>query len=385
MKMYRKLISVYPLHTMKSQPIYLDYNSTAPLALSARKIFLEESPYGNASSQHSIGKQALKEVNLVRKILFGKFSLDSKLFDLFFHSGATESVNTILNLEKDDCLIYYSSDHPCVTKLSKILEEKGVKTKCLKLDNSGVIDFFTLERDLENIDFEKGKTWLNMTWLHNETGVINSLDQVAKLKDRFPQLNIHVDAVQSIGKMDAWNILNSTIDAYTYSGHKFGSLKGVGFSFIKKGILRKTLLHGGGQQSGMRAGTLNTHGILSLERALAEVDIDSSDLIELKRKIIELLKKSVPLKIIENDSWNTICFIHPTKKADEMLIHFDLAGLCVSSGSACSSGSIEASQTLLDMGLGELAKNSIRISLGKRNLEQKDELLKRLSLVLQKL
>ena len=144
---------------------------------------------------------------------------------------------------------------------------------------------------------------------------------------------------------------------------------------------------GGGQQGGFRSGTLNVHGILSLKYALEKRDFsrEFTETLELKSEVLNLIKLNTSLSFIPNDSSNTICLIHETKRADEMLILFDMQGVDVSSGSACTAGSVEPSHVLLAMGYDEKARNSIRISLGYLSVKQKDTVLNKLETVLRKL
>lgn len=355
---------------------YLDYNSTAPLSKRVRdKISNQLYPEGNPSSIHSEGKNVLKHINDVTRYLFYSFSISDHEYYILYHSGATEGVNTILGGRQ---FVWYSAcDHPCVTNLLK--GKDGARL--LEVDTSGRIH--NLRDTIQNFKILNGndELWINLSWMNNETGVVENLIDILELKKEF-DFKIHIDAVQTVGKITNWNQLSSCVDAYTYSGHKFGALKGIGFSFIKNNIKIKPLLLGGGQQKKMRSGTLNSYGIFSLKDALMDFESSISDasasaLLKLKNELIVILK-SFSMIIIDNDSFNTICFIHPDLKSDELLIHFDLHGLCVSSGSACSSGSVESSQVLKAMGFGDFAKHSIRISLGKENLEDGQEIKEKL-------
>lgn len=359
--------------------IYLDYNATSPLAPKVKQRFCkDEMTFANPSSQHSMGKAALKELHDVEHYLFDRFKLSAKEFDLLYHSGATEGSNTILNLSWGDTLIYSKGDHPCITELAKHLSLKGVKTFELELNRKGQI--IGLAEVLKTCADEGGDIWVNLTWMQSETGVVQDMSNFFELKDKYP-FKLHIDAVQTVGKISGWSQLNGMADAYTFSGHKFGALKGIGFSFVKKTLKLSPLLFGGGQQRGLRSGTLNINGVLSLKDALEDVDLKEQRLLELKNKVASLIQ-SHNLELIENTSYNTLCFLHPSKKADELLIHFDLNDLCVSSGPACSSGLAKASPTLLAMGYQDQAKNSIRISLGAANLAQEALLLEYLEKVL---
>lgn len=355
-----------PSYSIKSKMalmrFYLDYNSTHPL--------LDSIPHKlgaicdvNPSSQHSSGKNALRQVKEVQQFLLNFFNLSSLDYTVLFHSGATEFFNTVFR----ESFVYAQGDHSALQAIAKRFE-------CVQLP---YLD--------KRTRVERGR-WLNYQWMNNETGCVQSLDVAAEIKKN-TQCLVHVDAVQTVGKIKDFTKLNKDLDIYTFSGHKFGALKGIGFSFVKKSVQLFPLIAGGGQQQGLRSGTLNLHGILSLKWALESVDhtTQMTRLAELKEKIILLVGKHPKLEYISNASVNTVCLIHKTLKSDAMLIHFDLAGLEVSTGSACTSGSLRPSQTLLAMGYGEKANQAIRISLGASNLPYEEKLLEKLEMVFSKL
>jgi cysteine desulfurase len=357
-----------------TERIYLDYNATAPLcksfvdALSSNKV-----PFANPSSQHTSGKQVHRYIEEVKSYLLHYFNLSANKWDVLFHSGATEASNTFLS-SKEDRLLYFNSDHACVTRLGNF--ESSISLNIAK-DGSMNLDEVVASIKQHNC------SWMHFTYVHNETGVRWDLELAKKIKER-TSCKIYVDAVQSVGKVENFNKLIDDLDVYTFSGHKFGALKGVGFSFYKRDLSFSPLILGGGQQKQKRSGTLNTQGIASLKYALEAVEL-SEDIKLLKHQISNLLSSNVNINVIKSESYNTICFVHKTLKSDIMLIHFDLAGLDVSSGSACSAGSVTESAALRAMGYGELASHNIRISLGAPNIAQKDVLIEKIKLVLEKL
>lgn len=355
---------------------YLDYNSTHPLKPQVLKALQQYFQFdANPSSQHSRGKQAMKVVRDTEAFLKDFFKLKNS--EVLFHSGATEFFNTIFQLNEGDHFFYSLSDHSAIHEIAKKLSRLGVQTHQFKRINESVI---------EDIQKAQGEKWLNFQWMNNETGEVLPLALARKIKQH-THCRIHVDAVQTVGKIENFQILDEGLDCYTYSGHKFGALKGIGFSFYQPGLKLPPLVLGGGQQKGLRAGTLNTHGILSLKAALEGRDFEkeAQNVSQLKRQLELLAGKFSQFNVISNDSHNTICLTHKTMKSDAMLVHFDLAGLEVSSGSACTSGSLKPSQSLLALGLDDLADQVIRISLGNENTEVGDELLGRLESVFQKL
>lgn len=375
--------------------IYLDYNATSPLTNNVKRLLVGgDFLFANPSSQHSSGKKAVKVLKNTTNFLKSFFCLDQTGHEVFFHSGATEAINTVFNLKSGDAFIYFVSDHPCVHAVAKKLKDRGVLVEELPIETNGHLNLEETINSIKSVqkkinqDNTQGRVpsvWMNYTYMHNETGVIWNLKDAVKIKDE-TGIKVHVDAVQSVGKVKGGNLLEGSIDVYTFSGHKFGSLKGVGFSFYKE-KLSEPLILGGGQQDGVRSGTINTHGIQSIYAALngRNIEKEFEAVAGLKQVIISLLDKSPRLEVVPNDSSNTICFLHESVKADIMLIHFDLAGLDVSSGSACSAGSVEPSKTLLAMGKAHRSANNIRISLGEENLKEKDEILAAIEQVIKKL
>jgi cysteine desulfurase len=367
--------------------IYLDYNATSPLTNNVKRLLVSgDFLFANPSSQHGRGKKANKMVNQTTDFLLDFFHLPKKEFKLFYHSGATEAINTFFHLTENDALLYFVSDHPCVHSVGKHLKSRGVHVEQLDIKNDGQFDYDSVLEKIKTLSLTKKNVWLNFTYMHNETGVHWDLSLASKLKSQ-SDVKIHVDAVQVVGKVFQGTHLDRSVDAYTFSGHKFGALKGIGFSFYKTQTIVFPLLLGGGQQGGLRSGTVNTHGIQSIYASLKDRDLNEEykQLKKLKDKIILELAKNEKLEVITNQSSNTICILHESMKADIMLVHFDMAGLDVSSGSACSAGSVEPSSTLLAMGKNEKAANNIRLSIGFNSLREEENLLKSLKIVIEKI
>ena len=374
--------------SLMKKRIYLDYNATAPLSQSFRQALAEGSvPEGNASSTHTSGKQVAKYIEDTKDSIFSHFNLDKANYDLFFHSGATEAANTFFQLKKGDLFCYFSTDHACIRAQVPKLEANGVEIVEIPVGKNGEIRADEVIELLKVKDAHNKPTYLHFTWMNNETGVVQNLSIAEEIKKQ-TGCSVYVDAVQVPGRVSGYQTLSESLDVYTFSGHKFGALKGIGFSFVSKDFDFKPLIGGGGQQNNLRSGTVNSHGIASLHYALAELKSSNKNLEklkELKEEIARLLSENDKIIVFLNESTNTISFIHKEKKADVMLIHFDMAGLEVSSGSACSSGSIEPSNVINAMGYDKYALNNIRISLGVDNLSDRELILDRLTLILSKL
>ncbi len=339
--------------------IYCDYNATSPLADSVKEYLAKgDFFFANPSSVHSMGKAAAFSIFQVSEYLKKTFSLPEH--ELFYHSGATEGVNTVLR--NFDHLFYFSSDHPCVTELSSELDSTELKI--------GANGFFDKEEIIEKIKKVEGRVILNFTWVHNETGIVWDLSTAQEIKERTGCF-IHVDAAQVIGKVRNFTKLNSFLDFYTFSAHKFGAMKAVGFTFYNKHSSLRPLLFGGGQQKNLRSGTLNAPGIKSIELALTEViEHFNPEEIERKKNFIERELKALSKEEIvilgegSSRNLNTINFLFKKEKADIVLSALDMNGIAAGSGSACSSASVKKSQTLIDMGYEKFAHHGIRISFG---------------------
>lgn len=360
---------------------YLDYNATAPVL---DEVLLELRsgtwPMGNPSSVHSCGKKSKRKIAQVRSFLYNLFNLSDRDFELYFHSGATEGINTLVKsmaLESFGAgvkfiYLYGVSDHSCVVNQVDFLDQLKHNHHGLSINENGELKLDEAVSLLSKVDFTTTRVLLNWTWVNNETGVVNTLAEVDKLKEQFPHLLVHVDAVQAMGKINEARELFSSLDAYTFSGHKFGALKGIGFSFVRHGHLH-ALMNGGGQQGKLRSGTENTWGIFSLKPAL-EVMLERYDFstqneakLYIENKLLELIgdKGSIAGRNACHRNGNTIYFILNKVKAQSVSMALDMGGLDVSNGSACSSGAVTPSRVLLGMGYSEdQAVSAIRLSFG---------------------
>lgn len=385
---------------MNLERLYLDYNATSPLSNSVIN-WLKSGDllFANPSSQHSDGKSARKTVNETRTQLYKTFNRSEATTKLFFHSGATEAIHTFAHsfaetarLTGKDLLICTSKvDHPAVASLEEKYFGPHVK-------------FFELKRDKnlhylhdENFEALKDKKDNNPDllilyhhlWVHNETGQVSSLDQLRKMKT-IPDLYIHVDSVQVPGKIPNWRNLEVG-DIFTFSAHKFGALKGVGFSFFDSKIPFHPFIMGGGQQSNLRSGTENTQGIKSISLALSDLEkVDVAKTQNLRAKLLTFLKKELNGigDVIDDKEMasNTIYFYLNKVSSDIALALFDINGIEISAGSACSSGAAKPSAVLLGMNLQAVAKNGLRLSMSfAASEEDLNKITDRLSPVFNKL
>ena len=357
------------LISKKLTELYLDYNSTAPLS---DEHLLELSKGGgfryNPSSTHFLGKEAKKHLKKCEDFLFSFFKLNSHDWRLIFHSGATEGIATFfksadLSFQK----ACFATDH------SAVLNCMDKDSLVLPVDRNGDA--------LLNEAFNK-KLWLNWTVANNETGVIWPVDLTKDLESSI----IHLDLTQVPGKLEFdGSALSDHIKMISFSGHKFGALKGVGASFIRRDFKLKPLVAGGGQQGGQRGGTLNVLGAQSMVLALKHIPkkAELKKIAKLRDEIEEIFNQHNIEVAGAHAKYgrlpNTTYLIFKDTPSDQMLIQFDLRKIAVSAGSACQAGTHRPSHVLLAMGYGELSKHGIRLSLGKASLDLSQELIKKLS------
>lgn len=362
-----------------SNRFYFDYNATSPLA--KRVIdYLHSGDFlfGNPASLHAAGKKSKKHINETTEYLYKLFNLKTDTHKLFFHSGASEGINSIFKglafkffKEKKKVSFFFSEvDHACVIQLKEYLEVLGHKVIFFPVDKNGLFDQIELTKNILKEISEGRESYLNYTFINNETGVIWPLqwaEEIKKATDAF----IHVDAVQLVGKMANWDLLSSELDAYTFSGHKFGALKGIGFSFIGNDIEFSPLIVGGTQQDGLRAGTENALGVHSIKLALhdmkehfvaSEVGVAKD---EIEEALVEFLgdKGEVVGRFAPHRNLNTIFLVIYGQKAETLSAKFDMMGVDLSTGSACSSGIIKENRVLMAMGYSyEHSRSAIRLS-----------------------
>jgi cysteine desulfurase len=351
---------------------YLDYNATSPLAPAVKSWLAKgDFVFANPASQHSSGKKAAYEIDLVTDRLYELFHLSQKDFKLVFHSGATEAVNTAvlsLALSQNSLVFFYSPlDHACVRNQVPRLLKLGHKCEELVVGGEGDLD---VHESIKKINGHTGSLVLvNFTWVHNETGVVWPLSLAEKIKSETKAL-IHVDAPQAIGKVADCFKLNSVLDFYSFSSHKCGGLKNHGWSFVHRSWPYHSLIVGGDQQRGLRSGTENSMAATALRLALDELEKTwkpetSQGVILEMREFFDEKLQGIGFRVARSArelNLNTIMFVLNSLPSDMSLPLFDLAGLEVSSGAACSSGAAKESHVLLGLGHKVVARNGIRLS-----------------------
>jgi cysteine desulfurase len=365
--------------SMMEKKIYADYNATCPCD---PKHFDEvirqlKEVDGNPSSIHYAGREAKVAVEQAR----GQVAklLGAKPRDLIFTSGATESNNMVLQgLYYQDCrqlskprLVMSATEHAAVAETAKVLEKHGYcRVVEVPVDNIGRVDRKAL---LAAIDHET--KLVSVIYVNNEVGTINPMKEIAsEVRASFPDVHIHIDAVQAFGKLDMSWLGSSAIDSAAISAHKVGGFKGVGGLYLKQGRKLAGFMLGGSQERNRRAGTENVPGIISFGMRARDIGENPGwlDAIgPLRDRLYNELKSTVGVVVHSEPEFstnNTINFHVDGIPGDDIMINFDLAGIAVSSGSACSSGVVRPSSVLKAMGYDDWqALNSIRVSFGPSN------------------
>ena len=358
--------------------VYLDNSATTRMVSSVLEEmipFLSDN-YGNASSVYSIGRLSKKAIEDSREKVAN--ILNCRPDEIYFTSGGSESDNTAIkgiaraNREKGKHIITSKIEHLAVLDTCKKLEEDGFEVTYLDVDEYGRINLDELKSSIR-----KDTILISIMYANNEVGTIQQISQIGKIAKE-NNIYFHTDAVQAIGSVKI-DVQAQNIDSLSLSAHKFYGPKGTGILYVKKDIKFEKFIDGGHQERNKRAGTENVANIVGLAKAL-EMAYDKLE--EHTLKISQLrdyyensVKESIPNIKINGDindrlpGNSNISFIGVN--GQDLLLNLDMMGICVSSGSACTSGSINASHVLMALGLDEdIARSSIRVSIGKYNTKE---------------
>lgn len=351
-----------------NKEVYLDNAATTHVHPKVLKhlVGLYEKGIANPSSIHHAGVLANVELEKTRAVIASK--LNCKPEEIYFTSGATESNNLVLkgllpSFSKGDEIIISTIEHSCVRESAESLSSHGINVKKVNVDRGGFVNFLELEKMLA----PKTKL-ISIIHANNEIGVIQDLEKIGKLcKEK--KILFHSDGAQAFCKTPV-DVQKMNLDFYSMSGHKIHAPKGIGATYIKNGIKLSPQLHGGKQESGVRAGTV----AVELASAMAEASklftpavVDK--LASLKTNFTRMLLDQFPdLRIngsLESSLPNIVNFAIPQIEGKHLLRELDKVGVRVSVGSACNSGQKKASHVLMSLGLSEAQANeAIRVSLG---------------------
>ncbi|MDP2981144.1 MAG: cysteine desulfurase NifS [Candidatus Omnitrophota bacterium] len=359
--------------------IYLDHNATTPVrkeVLDAMMPYFSEE-YGNASSVYSMGQKARQKIDESRELIGN--AIGTEAADIIFTSGGTESNNfaikgvAMANLNKGRHVITSNIEHPAVLEPCGFIEkELGFDVTYLHVDKYGVVDLDELKDSIR-----KDTILISIMFANNETGTIQPIKEIAKIA-RGNKIYFHTDAVQVLGKLPM-DVEELGVDLCSFSGHKVYGPKGTGAMYLRKGVKIIPFQHGGHHERNKRAGTENVPGIVGFGKAveIADRDMKKNDahLKKLTKKMWEGLSKELKEIYLnghpENRLSSTLNISFRYIEGESMVLNFDMKGIYASTGSACTSGSLEPSHVLTAMGVPpDMAQGSVRFSFGYENTEE---------------
>jgi cysteine desulfurase len=368
--------------------LYFDYNATTPLAPSVQEAmlpFLAEQ-YGNPSSSHALGRAAHEAVEDAREHLSGLIGCDPD--EIVFTGGGTESNNLVFQglafrqgLSAGGHLVISAIEHPSVTQPAEFLERFGFEVTVVPVTGQGIAQPAAIRSAIRS-----DTLLVSVMLANNETGAIQPLKPIADVCHAAGVL-VHTDAAQAVGKIRV-QVQELEVDLLTITGHKMYAPKGVGALYIRQGITLEPLLHGAGQEAGLRAGTENVPGIVGLgaaaSRAAKNLDATTQRLEKLRDKLLVLLRYGIEdgLQVLGERAPrlpNTLAVSFPGVSGHELLAR--VPELCASTGAACHSETDAVSPTLAALGIaGDVARGVVRLSLGWYTTE--DEVERAASLLL---
>ncbi len=362
---------------MSDKVIYFDNNATTQVA---PEVFQEMIPYltefyGNPSSIHRFGGQLAAKIDEARSRLADLLGAQNS--EIIFTSCGTESdssaiISALHNCPKRRKVVISKVEHPAVLNLGKELERKGFKVSQIPVDAKGRLD---MDRAAEMIDDETAI--VSVMWANNETGNIYPVAELGELAHRNGAL-FHTDAVQAVGKIPM-NLAELPVDMLSLSGHKFHAPKGVGALYVKRGVRFHPFLTGGHQEHGRRAGTENLASVIGLgkaaELAKAHIEEENTRVRALRDRLEQSILASIPSVRVNGDVEhrlpNTANISFSYIEGESILMLLDMQNICASSGSACTTGSLEPSHVLRAMGVPYTdAHGSIRFSFSRYNTEE---------------
>lgn len=342
--------------------VYLDYNATAPIRPDVIDVMNDAMAHAhNASSVHAPGRTGRKYVEDAREIIASAVNCPPS--QIIFNSGATEGNNTVLQHFQDETILVSAIEHP------SILEARTDATQ-IPVTKDGIIDL----EAVENLLKDKKPALVSVMLVNNETGIIQPVKEASDLAHSHGAL-FHCDAVQALGRIEI-DMQALGIDFMTLSAHKIGGPQGVGALCLGLCGQTPTMIYGGGQEKSARAGTENVAGIAgfgkAVELAIENIKNYQSHTCQLHTLLEDVLCKINNITIYGKNADrtpNTTLFSIPGLSSETLLMAFDLEGIAVSNGSACSSGKVEASHVLKAMDAAEEASSAIRVSTGWNSTE----------------
>jgi cysteine desulfurase len=379
---------------MKNDLIYLDHAATTYVkdeVLTEMKSYFTES-FGNPSSIYKAGRENKKVIENAREKVAKAINADK--YEIYFTGSGSESDNWAIkgilgaNIKKGNHIITTKIEHHAVLDTCKFMEKHGFEVTYLDVDSEGIISIDDLKAAIKD-----NTVLISVMFANNEIGTIQPIKEIGTIAKE-NNILFHTDAVQAIGNIDI-DVKELNIDLLSMSAHKFYGPKGVGALYIKKGTRISQLIHGGGQESKRRAGTENVAGIVGMGKA---IELATQNIEEYNKKLIFLRDRTI--KLIEENIPSVRLNGHRTKRlpgnvnfsfefieGESLLLLLDSKKIAGSSGSACTSGSLDPSHVLLAIGLKhEIAHGSLRLTFGECNNEEDvDYLVEELQVIVNKL
>jgi len=363
---------------------YFDHSATTPVDSRVLKEMLPyfQEKFGNASSIHSLGRISELAVEKARQRVARALHCDP--LEIIFTSGSTESNNLVfkgliasLKTKNKIHIIVSSVEHDSVLEPCADLERQGVAITYLPVKKNGMVDINDLKKSLR-----KETILVSIMTANNEVGIIQPIEEIGKLLAKQKQkIFFHTDATQALNALEC-DVSKMKVDFLSLSGHKIYGPKGVGALFIKKGSPLKAVQLGGHQENNLRSGTRNVPGIVGLGKAIElakkERLKNNKKIIKLRNFLVKNILEKIPGTVLNTDLSRSLPshahFSFLGVEGEAILLDLDFNKIAVSTGSACSSKSLEPSETLIAMGISpETAHGSIRFSLGKNNTQKEVE------------
>ena len=363
------------------ETVYLDNAATMPMrkeALEAMMPFFG-ADYGNPASIHSMSRSPRKAVNEAREKIAKV--LNAEPSEIYFTSGGTESDNwalvsgSALRPDKGKHIIISTIEHHAILETADYLVKQGYEVTKVGVDETGRIRLDELIKSIR-----PDTVLISVMTANNEIGTIQPIAEIGKIA-REKGILFHTDAVQAFGHIPL-DVKAMNIDLLSASGHKFGGPKGVGFLYVRKGIRLQPFMHGGEQENGRRAGTTNVPGVVGMgvaaEISARDMEENIARLTAMRDRCIERIESEIPYCRLNGHRTErlpgNVNFSFKFVEGESLLMSLGLKGICVSTGSACASGSLDPSHVLLGIGLPhEVAHGSIRISLSEYNTMEQVE------------
>lgn len=361
-----------------NQIIYLDHaatTATKPEVVEAMLPYFTEK-FGNPSSIYGVGAENKNAINHSRDVIAN--ALGAKSEEIYFTAGGSESDNWALKAAADAYqskgrhIITTKIEHHAILHTCEYLETQGYDVTYLGVDEKGLVRLDELEAAIR-----EDTILISVMFANNEIGTIEPIKEIGEIAHKHGIL-FHTDAVQAFGQLPI-NVDEYHIDMLSASGHKFNGPKGIGFLYIRKGLRLRSFIHGGQQERGRRAGTENVPGIVGIgkacELAVASMDERRKRETELRDYLIRRLTTEIPYTRLNGHETkrlpNNVNISFQFVEGESILISLDMEGICASSGSACTSGSLDPSHVLMAIGLPhEIAHGSLRLTLGEENTKE---------------